>query len=140
MEKMVLAPRDGRIYGKEEHWELVTDTPFLPRRTDLELVSIPSDWMPHAMWVDFPKVGELNPAGQDHAVGMLLKACLIPESWRGFILIFPGTVWRNPRDLRPEKRHVPILFGGRSGGWQMSWEHLVEGWPHSGRIVCVSQP
>lgn len=67
---------------------------------------------------------------QHYAELLLARQAEIPEEWRNFYLVFPGTVWRDPRG----DHDVPCLRwnGDR---WYLHWFWLVGGWDSDIRLV-----
>lgn len=72
--------------------------------------------------------------GQRCAEALLRHSDNIPEDWRPFILLFPGTVW----ETLEGDEYIPCLVW-REGGWTLLWAFLKSGWhsPHRLVRICV---
>lgn len=70
---------------------------------------------------------ELNAnLGQHHAEYLLDHQELIPKEWKGYSLVFPGTVWKN----QAYSEFVPCLeYGG--GGWYLEFSQTTNEWDPS---------
>lgn len=70
--------------------------------------------------------------GERHARTLLERQDELPEEWREFYLVFPGTVWR----YRDGFLLVPCLYwdGGR---WDLVFGWLEGGWLSDARIVSL---
>ena len=68
--------------------------------------------------------------GQKHAEALLENQHLIPKEWRGYYLVFPGTVWQDSSG----DRDVPCLYwdGGR---WRLNFLWLGHDWGSDGRLL-----
>src|SRR3989344_4705347 len=68
-------------------------------------------------------------AGRGPAEALLENQHLIPKEWRGYYLVFPGTVWQDSSG----DRDVPYLgWGGRR--WRLDFGWLGGGWGAGGRV------
>ena len=119
----------------KESWVLVEDVGEVPADfaiSELEIVSflqkgeifILSDEMRKRA----KKLG--GNLGQRHAEFLL--NCQIPEAWRQYYLVFPGTVWRD----RDGDLCVPYLswYGGR---WVLGFNWLGYVWGSGGRLLVA---
>ncbi len=68
--------------------------------------------------------------GQIHAEYLLEHQAEIPQEFRKYYLVFPGTIWRGPGG----RRCVPYLYWG-GGRWCLSWGWLDDGWDGDGRLL-----
>ena len=67
--------------------------------------------------------------GQRHAEAMLRNQNRIPVEWRGYDLVFTGTVWKDPE----HHRLVPVLYF-HDGAWSLIYRCLEQDF-HSGHRV-----
>ena len=68
--------------------------------------------------------------GQNHAEALLENQHLIPKEWRGYYLVFPGTVWQDSSG----DRDVPYLgWGGRR--WRLDFGWLGGVWRSDVRLL-----
>lgn len=76
-----------------------------------------------------------NMAGQRHAERLLsMKISSIPEVWREFELVFPGTVWSGKGG-----RSVPYLTWWFTA-WRLAWCPATCRWSKNARFVRICQP
>lgn len=68
--------------------------------------------------------------GEVHARALLDAQDRIPEDWRLFYLVFPGTIWRCPEG-RFRVRY--LYWGGRR--WGLDWVWLERSWYRGVRLV-----
>lgn len=133
MDKMVLSAPTDFIYDKcKDGWKLLSDVPHDGNPT-LELAEFLHDDESHVNGeVMLSRATELElMAGQRHAERMLGQVGQIPESWRTFVLVFPGTVWRDTHG-----RSVPFL-DWTGDEWHLYWGWLDNGWFRNGRLVSL---
>ncbi|MBI2098969.1 hypothetical protein HYT45_00975 [Candidatus Uhrbacteria bacterium] len=136
MDKIVLSLPTDLIYDKrKDGWTLLEDAPLVGTPI-LELAEFLRDSESYVNGeVMLSRAKELgNLAGQRHAERMLACASQIPESWRSFYLVFPGTVWRGGSG----GRGVPYLDWG-GDGWSLYWDWLGRDWYGDGRVVRLSK-
>jgi len=116
----------------KEKWELLEDaTPEAGEFTlDLvEFVKPDEHWVRGAVMVQRAK--EFGAAlGQHHAEALVENQHIIPEEWREFYIIFPGTVWRTPHD----NCSIPFIFW-YAGRWYLSFSWIVHDWHSDARLV-----
>lgn len=133
--KIAAAPFD---YDKtKDGWTLLED---LPRRdltvSRLELVSFLKKGEDRINGEVMKKRAEETDSNfSQHDAEFLLKNQKdIPKKFRDFYLVFPGTVWQNPRG----DRHVACLYwdGAR---WYLNFDWLDSGWRSSSRLLCFSK-
>lgn len=136
MDKVVLSAPTGFVYDKrKDGWKLLADVPLGGEPT-LELAEFLRDGESYVsgeiMLARAMELGQM--AGQSHAERMLVLASKIPESWRAFVPVFPGTVWRD----QDGDRFVPYFYryGGR---WFLLWHCLDGGWGRDDRLVRLSK-
>lgn len=108
---------------KEDGWKLKGDTSFpLGGELRLELVEVlqgnesyvaGNELKKHALSVKASQ-------GQQCAETLLLHSDKIPEDWRPFILLFPGTVWESPGG----DEFIPCL-AWREEKWVLQWADLL---------------
>jgi len=129
---VVLEPQSGLINDKTENgWELIEniDTQGVP---ELEPAEFLHEGETHIKGdVMFGRAVELgNRAGQQHAERLLSRQEIIPEEWRKFYLVFPGTKWCNSLGFLL----VPYLrwYGAR---WYLDWDWLGRAWDSRARLV-----
>lgn len=68
--------------------------------------------------------------GQKHAEILLANQHLIPKEWRGYYLVFPGTVWRGSNG----HRYVPyLLWNGER--WFLDFDWLEFDWFSGVRLL-----
>ncbi len=137
MDKMVLSLPTDLIHDRRKAgWTPLEDVPLVGTPT-LELAEFLKDGEDYVNGeVMLSRAKELgNMAGQRHAERMLTMASQIPESWQGFYLVFPGTVWQDTCG----DRLVPCLrwYGDE---WYLRWLWLDVDWLRSSRIVCLGKP
>lgn len=131
MDKIVLSAPTDFIYDKRlDGWKLLADVPLEGNQT-LELAEFLRDGKPYVNGeVMLSRAMELgNMAGQCHAERVLGLAGKIPESWRVFVLVFPGTVWQSTHGYR----HVSRASAGTAAGGTWAGAGLIA--TGSGTIV-----
>ncbi len=112
MDKIILSLPTDFVYDKrQDGWKLLEDVPLVGTPT-LELAEFLRDGESYVKGeVMLSRAKELgNMASQRHAERMLACAGQIPESWRDFYLVFPGTVWQGTIG----DRYVPYLYWSAS--------------------------
>ena len=117
-----------------EGWELVDNDPNPVGTLELELSEFlePGEkYVEGDVMRDRAKKSGLM-LGEQHARALLEQQECIPEAWRKFYLVFPGTVWRG----RGGGLSVPYLYwyGGR---WDLGFGWLGGGWVSGGRFVSL---
>lgn len=115
-------------------WELVEDAATPVGTLELELAEFLKQGEDHikgdVMRERAKKSGPM--LGERHARAMLEKQERIPETWRKFYLVFPGTVWRG----RGGSLSVPCL-GWHGGRWCLYFRWLECDWSSCGRFVSL---
>jgi len=98
MEHSTVTLKPTKVKNDASQWKVVSDTPFTAE-TCLSLSN---------------KSGQN--AGQKHAESLIQQPSLIPKDWKGFHLVFAGTVRR-----RGECKGISTIhwFGPR--GWHLNW-------------------
>lgn len=130
-----LKPPVGLVNDKrEDGWELLEDTdvqgePILELAEFLKKgeTSVIGDVM-------FDRAVELdNRASQQHAERLLAQQDSIPEEWRKFYLVFPGTKWRHSGGgpLVPYLRWSGVK-------WYLGWRWLGYHWNSDCRLVRIA--
>jgi hypothetical protein len=71
-----------------------------------------------------------GPTGQSHAERLLDQQDQIPVEWRGKVLVFAGTVWRDPIGIL----YVPCLYWC-GDQWFLDFGWLVDVWCDDSRLV-----
>jgi len=71
---------------------------------------------------------------QKTAEFLLTNQHLIPESWRGYYIIFPGTVWQGSDGCH----RVPYLHW-RGRRWALDFYWLGYDWGEDDRFLCLSK-
>lgn len=109
---------------RKKFWKLHTDTPIVPGTAVFTLGNfykgvekhIRADLMIHRSM----QLGTL--AGQKHAEWLLDNQELIPEQWRRWNLLLPGTIW-NPL---PHLREIPMLhWNSKEERWELLFARLT---------------
>jgi len=123
----------GALQPSSDGWELVEDaaTPFGILELELvEFLKQDEEYVHGNIMRERAKSGLM--LGERHARALIEQQENIPEAWRKFYLVFPGTVWRN-RDGGPR---VPYLlwFGG---GWGLGFHWLKYDFPRYARFVSL---
>lgn len=137
MESVILKPQtDFRFDKRKNGWELIENVLLADNQENkLFLHSFLNEGENYVsgekMLKRAKKMGDL--AGQLHAERILTQADTIPDEWKKYFLLFPGTVWRgSDGDLR-----VPYL-GWRGGEWCLLFGWLVSGFRSHCRLVRLS--
>lgn len=130
---MQLKPFTGLINDKRsEGWELLEDVD-VQGNPILELVEFlgkgENQVIGKSMFDRAVKIG--NRAGQQHAERLLTQQHEIPEEWRKFYLVFPGTKWHYPSNVSPI---VPVLTWDVDL-WYLYLAPLVYRWGSRNRLV-----
>ncbi|GEM_PF-2137483 len=94
-----------------------------------EFLKSSESWVKGTVMADRAKELGANP-GQKHAEWLEEHQDRIPEEFRKFHLIFPGTLWRDARG----DRSVPCLGWG-GGRWCLYFFWLGGGWHSGGRLL-----
>ena len=124
---------DFQYDKRKDGWELMEDVPF-PGTGEATFVLAEflkddeSAVRGDVMVARAKEMGGMT--GQWHAEQLLTRENDIPEEWREFYLVFPGTVWRDPRG----DHDIPCLRwnGDR---WYLHWFWLVDCWDSDVRFV-----
>lgn len=137
MDTMVLSvPTDFVDDKRMDGWKLLADVPLVGEPA-LELAEFLRDGESYVkgeiMLLRATELGQM--AGQRHAERMLGLVSKIPESWRDFVLVFPGTVWQGQNGNRTL---VPYLY------WygfklHLRWIGLDNDWLRNNRLVRLSK-
>ena len=112
-------------------FELIEDTP-IEDNPELELIKFlePSESYIKGD-VMFDRAKRLgNRAGQQHLERLLAQHDSIPEEWRPYYLVAPGTKCR----LSVGDLIVPCLYW-RGGKWGLIWDWLGRQWRSNDRLV-----
>src|SRR3989344_5685094 len=124
----------GALQPPYNGWELVEDATTPVGTPELELTEfleqgedyVKGDVMRERAKKSGPMLGER------HARALLNKQERIPESWKKFYLVFPGTVWRD----RDGGLSVPYLHWG-GGGWYLRFAWLGHDFDRDARVVSL---
>lgn len=116
-------------------WKLLEDVkePEIIEATKLELVPFLKEGESFVGGEEMVRRarGELRAnLGQRHAEELLEHQDQIPVEWRGFYLVFPGTVWR-----LPDGRRRVAGLGWSGGHWGLGLDYLVMDWDSYARLV-----
>ena len=112
-------------------WTLESDAKFQDGEVTLELVSFLQEGESCSGDEMVKRTQDNVVLGQRHAEELLRNQDKIPEEWREYVLLFPGSVWRGSRD----DRRVPYLLwdGDR---WCLYFYWLVRGFDSNCRVIC----
>lgn len=86
----------ARDMAKEDKWKLESDLEYEAGEVTLELVKFlkpGENWVKGTVMAERSKELGAN-LGQKHAEALLENQHLIPEKWRKYYLVFPGSVWQ----------------------------------------------
>lgn len=117
---------------QQEGWKLKNDREIRDGEFILELLDFFQKKESHVSGNELVKRAKEKDAlfGQRHAEALLRNKDKIPEKWRKYVLVFPGTVWRDSRgDLR-----VPCLRW-HDRCWDLCFGWLAPGFYSHCRIV-----
>lgn len=124
----------GTLQPPYEGWELVEDAAIPVGTLELELAEFLKPGENSIRGTEIrERAKKSDPMlGERLARALLEKQERIPENWRKFYLVFPGTVWR----YRDGRLGVPYLdwYGGR---WYLYFRWLERDWRFLGRIVSL---
>lgn len=134
---MTLSPQPTKWspnFGHETDWPLVRDTDFSDDvavflHNPFDEVESHLQWNVLARCLE-PLEGRF--AGQLHAEQMLRQQQKIAAEWRGYRLLFPGTI-RHDKD---GNQYSPCLCW-QNGIWLPYWERLQHFFGNFYRIVCT---
>ena len=94
---VTLMPLTGFVNDKsQDGWKLIEDTP-IEGNPELELTELLKEGeSPIQTNAVFDRTKNIdNLAGQQHAERLMAQLNTIPEEWRKFDLLFPGTKWHS---------------------------------------------
>lgn len=113
-------------------WELVEDMEFHGGELTLEAAEFLRDYETDVDGEEMRRLAIAMGAtgGQRFAEFLLRNQHLIPAGFRGYWLVFPGTI----RRILGMGRHIPYLYwsGDR---WVMFWRSIGGGWPRRCRVL-----
>ncbi len=119
---------------RKEGWTLIEDVtePEQISITGLEIFSFLKEGEDHISGEKMQSRAENMGAslGQRHAEYLFEHQAEIPEVWRRFYLVFPGTVWRGPHG----GMDVPYLRWDVEQ-WHLGFCWLERGWDSGGRLL-----
>lgn len=120
---VILKPPPEFVYDKRRKgWTLSENVPFGEGEVSLRLDEFVMQYETYISGHETMKRAKAmgNLAGQLHAERLLYQRSNIPVEWRGFSLVFPGTVWRHPDGSTA----VPCLDYLGFGRWWLNFGWL----------------
>lgn len=117
----------------KEGWTIESDAEVQDGEVTLELVGFLKKEENHAFGDEMVRRAKEKDVlfGQRHAEALLRNRDKIPEEWRKYILLFPGTVWRASDD----SLHVPYLLWNGCR-WCLGFRWLTNVFDFLSRLVC----
>ncbi len=121
-----------RDMAKESNWKLLSDAEYKAGTTTYELAEFLKQGESYVKGdVMAGRAKEIGAdLGQKHAEFLLENQNLIPEDYRKFYLVFPGTIWRDSGG----GRRVPYL-GWNGKQWYLCFYWLDDDWLGNDRLL-----